>query len=121
MRGQPAKQRPVQQSLAGVGRGPGEGYHHQINVYLPRVQAGGLSNRTEAALHPQAILNGKETIMRKRIILFVLPVIALLIMGTALVLSTAASSFAKGPTHTHTTSAPAKPSHGITPNFSWYN
>ena len=59
--------------------------------------------------------------MRKRIILFIIPVVAFLILATALVLSTAASSFAKGPTHTHTTSAPApaKPSHGITPNWAW--
>ena len=60
--------------------------------------------------------------MRKRIILFIIPVVAFLIMATALVLSTAASSFAKGPTHTHTTSAPAptKPSHGILPDWSFY-
>ncbi len=61
--------------------------------------------------------------MRKRIILFVIPVIALLIMATALVFSVATSSFAAGvSTTSHTTiSTPAatKPAHGITPNFSY--
>ncbi|MBA2681031.1 MAG: hypothetical protein H0U76_21875 [Ktedonobacteraceae bacterium] len=65
--------------------------------------------------------------MRKRIILFIIPVVAFLIMAGALVLTTVTQTHAAGASHhqskpSHTISTPVTPSKGggMQPNWSFH-